>query len=189
MNYYWYDDNGKIVQGIWNYNIDNITESALSKRYHGVQSRMQIQNIHDFYVVKGELKRMPEKENPYQIWDWSTHRWITTEQLSKAKEDKITEFKQQRDKELLEGVYYAGNTFDSDENSKNRLMGLMFSSAYSNSWITKDNRSVYLSKDDIEPLLKLMVEHYSGIYNHYQYKREEVLKANTMEAVLKVTWS
>jgi hypothetical protein len=105
--------------------------------------------------------------------------------LKMAKESKIRENDELRDKALLDGVTYQNVLFDSDTDQKVNLLATvgMMSDTDTVVWYGMDNKGLLCTKADLMAIGQLITELHSFCWNNNAYIKEQINNAESIEEV------
>lgn len=186
-HFIYYNDDGKIVTtGFTN----ELNIKLNCNDYHYLILNEPLNNPEGYYVYNSKLLLKPDKPTAKGIWEFNykNKTWEDTyvpPSLDELKTLTWNRIKIQREKLISSGVVYNGNTYDSDLTSQNKIM-LSLSLKSDVTWITKDNKQILLSHEELSELNNIIQNRVQLIYSKSQEIREFINLAddyNTLKQI------
>ena len=188
MNHFiYYDDDGKIItKGFSN----ELNIKSNCKNYHYLILDKSLENALDYYVHNSKIVPKPDKPVTNGIWEFNykTKNWedkYVPPDLSELKKLTWDRIKTYREQLISSGVEYNNNIYDSDIKSQNNIL-LSLSLKSPVIWITKDNRQVLLSYEELSELNIIIQTHVQNVYSKSQEVRELIELAEDYETLKQI---
>ena len=191
--YLFYNSEGRITN--WMSVPDTISATELMQEGDvGFISCSEYFDVDDrelFYVQEGELVEKPIRPDTFYQFSYTTKQWFDPRDLERAKADKWSGIKKERDKKYNEPFLFNGNLFQPDVQTimaKVQVAQLDLV-GFSQEWLTVDNSSVTLSGSDMVSMGMALDTQHSQIFAQSQQIRALIEAAITNEQVDAITWN
>ena len=125
---------------------------------------------------------MPAQPTPYHIFNYDLKDWVDLRTLDEIKAQKWAEIKSQRDQLEFGGFEFEGNTYDSDQVSQGRIMGVAVADV-DQVWTLADNTTIDLSASQLQQLYAALQEHIANAHERGRIARQLIHKAETKDQV------
>lgn len=108
--------------------------------------------------------------------------------LDEVKAAKIAELKAERDAREVEPITYNGNSYDYDDNARDRInaaiIALDVQGAYTSiNWTTADNQDVKVTADDLRCVIAMVAKRSNALHVAYREAKDKVEQAITVAEV------
>lgn len=123
-----------------------------------------------------------EPPSLHHTFDYTTKQWIDPRSLDEIKAQKWDEIKSQRDQIEFGGFEFEGNVYDSDQVSKNRIMGAALA-GIDQVWTLADNTTVDLTASQLQQLYAALQAHIASVHERGRIARQLINEAETKEEV------
>lgn len=141
------------------------------------------------------MQPKPASPGPGYDWDTTTKAWVPN--LAAAKAAKWAEMKAARSAAEYGGFTYNNQTFDSDFQSTQRILGTVTMAriaagngqAFQTDWTLADNSVATLTGGQFIALGVALGQHVQAIYAQARARRAAIEAATTVEEVNAITWS
>ena len=125
---------------------------------------------------------MPTQLSPHFIFDYEVKQWIDPRSLDEIKAQKWTEIKFERDQLEFSGFEFEGNTYDSDQVSRGRIMGAA-AAGVDQTWTLTNNTTVELTALQLQQLYTALQAHIASVHERGRIARQLIFEAETKEQV------
>lgn len=146
------------------------------------------QEVYYDHPTKSFIK-IPISDNPFQVFDVKTKKFVYTITLDQAKDRQWEVVKRQRDDAVRAPIMFNGNLFDADDASASNIKDAILSDQESVQWITYDDDVVTLTRDDLKALSTSIANRKISIYEKVQLVRTAIRDATTIDEVFSKTFS
>lgn len=154
---------------------------------------MNMTVLKHYYVVADVLVETIPPTNSTYIFDYTTKQWQDTSTLQDLKLAKLAYLKTARDSAINGTITWDNSTFDSDQVSQTRLMGVYLDAlsnpTLSQAWRLSDNTWQVLSANDIKAIWAVLKAHLTTQFIKFATYEALVESATTIAQVEAVTWS
>lgn len=131
------------------------------------------------YSEAGKLLFNSNKDTARYSWDALNEQWIDKRNLALVKTDLKRNLKSKRENIINSTITYNSNSFDTDELSQTRLLGLYISSQnnpeiFPVMWRTADNSWAELNVQDAVNIWALLQNHIKTTFDAYKVHEENI---------------
>lgn len=145
-------------------------------------------------VPDGDWSNRPEAPNigAYLVFRDGRFEWVDPRTLTEAKIQRVAQMRDARDAAINGSFIWDGSTFDADQVSQTRIMGLKVASAdagfTAKAWRLADNSWRVLSAADAAGVWAALEAHVSGHFTTFAGLDAAIQAATTVAAVDQVSW-
>lgn len=169
-----YDENGDVICFVTG-NDDNIAANTQGKNYILVPEDADL-SAGFWRVVDGQLQTSVTNEVEIEV----------------LRQRKWEVMKQSRDAEEFGGMVFAGNTYDTDALSQQRIQGAAqlasLDAITEMDWTTAENTTVTLTKADVINLGLALGSHITTAHSRGRIVRQQIEAATTKAELEAITW-
>ena len=138
----------------------------------------------------------PPRPDEFHKYNYSERRWVDNRSFEELRELKWVEIKLARDAAEFGGFSWGGYKFDTDETSRNRIMGAVQLASialangipYSNEWTLKDNSVLLFSAAEMIDLGLNLGHYVNRVHSYGRILRLRKDEAATVEALNAIHW-
>lgn len=125
-------------------------------------------------------------------WHWTAGRWERTFTLLEVKAERISAMREAREAAINGTFTWDGSTFDADQISQTRLLGVFIASQApgwpGQGWRLADNTWRTLSAADVAAVWAALEAHMRGHFVTFALREASISAAATAAAVNVITW-
>lgn len=113
--------------------------------------------------------------------------------VQELREQKIAEFKTNRDTEEVQPIEYAGNLFDFDDKARDRINAAIVALDVQGegaklNWTTADNKDVAVSAADLRGIIAAVAVRSNNLHVKYRQLKAQCAAAQTAEELAEIVW-
>ena len=144
----------------------------------------------------GVVVSLPAQPSEFHKFSYEARQWVDQRTFEDLREAKWTEIKLARDVAEFGGFTWSGRRFDTDETSRNRIMGAVQLASialangipYSNEWTLKDNSVLLFSAAEMIDLGLNLGHYVNRVHSYGRILRLRKDEAATVEALNAIHW-
>ena len=144
----------------------------------------------------GVVVSLPAQPSEFHKFNYEARQWVDQRTFEDLREAKWVEIKLARDVAEFGGFTWSGHQFDTDENSRNRIMGAVQLASialangipYSNEWTLKDNSVLLFSAAEMIDLGLNLGHYVNRVHSYGRILRLRKDEAATVEALNAIHW-
>jgi hypothetical protein len=152
------------------------------------------------YVLNGAIvaytaeQASAKSSSPGYLYKWSNSQmtWVDTRDLATAQQQSLDKVKAARDDFLNGGFTWDGSTFDSDDTSQLRLLGLYTAaqdpSYQPEAWRLQDNSWRVLSADDAKNVWNALKQHIQDAFTKFANYETQINATTTNAQADAIVW-
>ncbi len=143
------------------------------------------------FAVLASFAGLPAGRGDLELHDGALVR-VDHRTLAQAKAERVAAMREARDAQVFGTFTWDGSTFDADQVSQSRILGLLVSSQQAGfeatAWRLADNSWRLLSAGDAASVWAALQAHVRGEFLHFALRETEINAAATIAEVGAVEW-
>ena len=180
MQRYILEHTGKIISTLSG-TIDLLTLNTLAESiYIDSDDRYDLTDYYDF--GSQQFLSVGNQPTSNHVFDYGLKQWIDPRTLDDIKAQKWTSLKTQRNSFEFGGFEFQGNTYDSDQVSQGRMLGVVLA-GLPQIWTLANNTTVSLSAEQLKSLYVALQMHIAVAHERGRIAREAIQAATTKEQI------